>query len=170
MRRLVLLLSFALATGAAAQPRPGTETLQMDSDHANVTLALGGNQERFSLAAGALEYDPANPQKSTLTFSLDTGSIEPEAARPSFDPEHFPELRIISTADAKPGKNGMLVLPLNVTIRDITRAALFQVSFKRAAQAVTLHAEGVVKAADFHLGKGDVAFIIDAPFVQVNQR
>ena len=61
-------------------------------------------------------------------------------------------------------------LPVNVTIRDITRPALFQISFKYSAQTIALHAEGVVRATDFHLGKGNVTFTIDAPFMRVNQR
>ena len=172
MRPFVLLLSFVLAvSGAVAQPRPGTETLQMDSGHAVVGVSLGGNRTWFTESAGALEYDPANPLKSTIALSLDTASIEAEATRKLFDPDRFPEMRIISTADAKPGKGGTEGLPVNVTIRDITHPIQLQVSFKNdSSQVIVLHAEGMVRAADFGLGKtGTVPLMIDAPFVRVNQ-
>jgi polyisoprenoid-binding protein YceI len=171
MRRPVLLLPFLFAiSGAVAQPRPGTETLQMDSDHAVVGVTLAGDRTWFTQTAGALEYDPANPLKSTIALSLDTASIEAEATRKLFDPDHFPEMRIISTADARPGKGDMENLPVNVTIRDITHPILLQVSLKPGSGMIVLHAEGVVKAADFRLAKGgDVPLMIDASFVQVNQ-
>jgi polyisoprenoid-binding protein YceI len=170
MRRPVLFLSLALAaSGAAAQPLPGTQTLQMDSGRADIGFTLDGARTRFAETAGAMEYDPAHPLKSTIALSLDTASIEAEASRKLFDPDRFPEMRIISTADGKGGKSGMEALPVNVTIRDITRPILLQVRFKPAGAIVTLHAEGMVKAADFRLGKsGDVPLVIDAPFVRVD--
>ena len=177
MRRFVVLLPLALTSlgwavsGAVAQPRPGTLTLQMDSGHAVIGISLAGDRTWFTETAGALEYDPADPKKSTIALSLDTASIEAEATRKLFDPDHFPEMRIISTADARPGKDGMEALPVNVTIHDITRPILLQVSFANSSpEIIVLHAEGMVKAADFRLGKaGDVPLMIDAPFVRVNQ-
>jgi len=172
MRRYALLLPFALAvSGAAAQPRPGIQTLQMDPDHASVGVTLGGAKSRFTQAAGALQYDPASPEKSTIARSLDTSSIEASAARQPFDPDHFPELRIISTAAAKSGKDGVESLPVNVTIRDITRPVTFLVSFKNGGPVIAMHAEGTVHGADFHMmGKtGDVVLVIDAPFVRVGR-
>ncbi len=172
MRRFVLLLPFAFAaTAAIGQALSGTQTLRMDSDHVAITVTLDGNRTRFAETAGALEYNPANPLKSTIALSLDTASIEAETPRNAFDPERFPEMRIISTTDAKPGKAGMEALPVNITIRDITRPALLQVSFKiSSAQIITLHAETVMKAADFRLGqRGNIPLVIDAPFVRVNQ-
>ena len=64
----------------------------------------------------------------------------------------------------------MEALPVNITIRDITRPALLQVSFRPGpGQAVTLHAETLVKAGDFRLGRsGEIPLVIDAPFVRVS--
>lgn len=170
MRPVVPFLLLAIAaSGAAAQPRSGPQTLQMDSRHAGAGLTWNGAKTRFTQVAGALEFDPANPLKSTIALSLDAASIESEAARKAFDPDRFPEMRIISTADAKPGKGGMEALPVNVTIHDITHPILLQVRFNPApVQGILLHAEGTVRAADFRLGTGDVPLVIDAPFMPVS--
>ena len=120
MRRFILVLSFALAaTGATAQTKP-TSTMQLDSDHASITAGVGGSKSRFAVAAGALEYDSARPEHSTIAVSLDTTSLADQEARTAFNADRFPELRITSTGVGK--KNGKAeALATDVTIHDITR-------------------------------------------------
>jgi polyisoprenoid-binding protein YceI len=161
MRRLVLPL-LLIATAASAQPKQGTSTLQLDSDHATVTVTAGGALSRFKTVAGALQFDPAKPDASTLALSLDVGSIPDAAVRKALDADRFPELRIASTAAAKSGTMAMAV-----TIRDVTRSVLFQVSFKSVSRnVVALHAQATLKNGDFHLG-GDIPVVIDASFDKV---
>jgi polyisoprenoid-binding protein YceI len=139
--------------------------MQLDSDHAKVIAAVGGAEGRFAIVAGALQYDPAKPDNSTLLLSLDASSIQDVAARGVFDAARYPEMRIVSTAAIKSG-----VLTAAVTIRDITRSMIFRVSFKTVSpDVIALHAEATIKSADFHLvGKGgDIPFVIDAPFDKV---
>ena len=164
MRRL-LLIAVLIATAASAQPKQGTSTMQLDSAHATVTVQVGGTQGRFETVAGALQYDPANPNASTLLLSLDAGSIQNAALRSAFEAERFPELRIASTASAKAGS-----LPVAVTIAEITRPVIFQVSFKPVSRdVVALHAQAVLKSGDFHLAgrNGDIAEVFVAPFDMV---
>jgi polyisoprenoid-binding protein YceI len=171
MRHLVLLVPFVVATsGAAAQPDPGTLTLQMDQNHSSLDVTVAGAKSRFTQAAGALQYDPARPDKNTIALSLDTSSIEAAPARQSFDSDHFPEMRIASTSAAKPGKDGVENLPVNVTIRDITRSAIFHVSLKNGSgQTVEMHAEGTLQSADFHMKPGDIVLVLDGIFRRVAQ-
>ena len=167
MRRLILAASLALIAGASAQPRPGIATMQMDSDRSTVTATMGTANAQFGIVAGALQYNPAKPEESTIALSLDTTSVVEKPARDAFDAEHFPELRISSAAVAKKGGDGREALPTSVTVRDITKPVIFQVSFKSVANGViAMHAEGVLRSADFKLiGKGgDVELVIDAPF------
>ena len=164
MRRLLLLV-LLMASGAAAQPKPGISTMQLDSDHAAVTAMIGGVQGRFETVAGALQYDSARPDSSTLLLSLDAGSIQNAAVRGGLDAAHYPELRIASTAAIKAGR-----MPVAVTIRDVTRPVVFQVSFKPLSRdSIALHAETRIRAGDFHIGgKNDtIAIAIDAPFNKV---
>jgi polyisoprenoid-binding protein YceI len=161
MRRLILPL-LLIATAAYAQPKQGTSTLQLDSGHATVTVTAGGAQGRFETVAGALQFDPAKPDASTLALSFDAGSITDAAVRKALDAERFPELRIASTAAAKSG-----TMPMTVTVRDVTRSVIFQVSFKSVSRnVVTVHAQAALKSGDFHLG-GDIPIVIDAAFDKV---
>ena len=168
MRRLILAASLALiAASAGAQPRPGVSTLQMDSDHSTVTATMSAANAQFGIVAGAMEYNSIKPEESTIALSLDTTSIVEKPARDAFDAGHFPELRISSSAVAKKGSDGREALPTNVTIRDITRPVIFQVTYRDVGNnVIALHAEGTVRSADFKMiGKsGDVQLVIDAPF------
>jgi polyisoprenoid-binding protein YceI len=162
MRRLALLV-LLIATAASAQPKPGTSTMELDSAHAMVTVTAAGAKGRFETVAGALQYDPAKPDASTVLLSLDAGSIQNAALRAALDAERFPEMRIASTAVIKAG-----AMPVAVTVRDITRPVIFQISFKTTSKdVIALHAQALLKSADFHLPGGDIAFVIDAPFDKV---
>jgi polyisoprenoid-binding protein YceI len=171
MRRLVIAASLVLiATGAVAQPKAGTSTMQLDTDHAVVTVTLGGAKGRFALVAGAMQYDPVKPEESTIALSLDTTSLDADAARTAFDSRNFPEMRIITMAPGKPASGGT-ALPTNVTVREITRPVVLHVSFKSpSSQVIALHAEGTLKSGDYKLGGkgGDIALVIDAPFIRVS--
>lgn len=162
MRRLLLPL-LLIASAASAQPKAGTDTMEMDSSHAKVTVTSRGTQGRFETVAGALQYDPVRPDTSTLALSLDASSIGDATVRQALDTDHFPELRIASTAGIKAG-----MMPMIVTIRDVTRSVPFQISFKPLSSGVVaLHAEGTLKSGAFHLG-GDMPVVIDAAFKKVD--
>jgi polyisoprenoid-binding protein YceI len=161
MRRLLLPL-LLIATAASAQPKQGINTMELDAAHATVTVTAGGDQGHFGTVAGALQFDPAKPDASTLAMSLDTGSISGDAVRKALDVDHFPEMRIASTNAAKSGTMTMLV-----AMRDVTRPVPFQVSFKPVSGTVlAMHAEGTLKSGAFHLS-GDVPIVIDATFNKV---
>jgi hypothetical protein len=161
MRRL-LLPFLLIATAASAQPKQGTSTMELDAAHATVIVTTGGAQGHFGTVAGALQFDPAKPDASTLAMSLDAGSISGDAVRKALDVDHFPEMRIASISAAKSGTMTMLV-----AIRDVTRPVPFQVSFKPVSGTVlTMHAQATLKSGDFHLS-GDVPIVIDATFNKV---
>jgi polyisoprenoid-binding protein YceI len=163
MRRLVLIASLALiVTGAAAQP--GTSTWQLETDQANVTAA----KSKFALVAGAMQWNSAKPEQSTLALSLDTTSLGDDAVKSELDAAHFPEIRIITT-DPGRASGGKISLPTAVTIRDVIKPVSLQVSYKaNSTRQITLHAEGTIRASDFKLKGSDIPLVIDAPFKPVS--
>lgn len=171
MRPFILAASLTLiAAAAAAQTAaPETQTLQMDFDRATVTATMNSANARFGIVAGALQYSPAKPEESTIALSFDAGSIREKPAREAFDAEHFPEVRIASTAMARKTGAGE-ALPTMVTIRNISKPVIFQVTFKTVAtDIIAMHAEGTVRSSDFKMsGKGgNIELVIDAPFNRV---
>jgi hypothetical protein len=63
------------------QAQNGASIWQLDSDGANVTA----NKSKFSFVAGALEWNPAKPELSTIALSLDTTSLSDAAVKTELD-------------------------------------------------------------------------------------
>ncbi len=164
MRRFALAATLVLiAAGAAAQPRLGTSTWQLNTEQASITVA----KAKFHLVAGALQWDDAKPEQSTIALSLDTTSLGDDGLKTQFDAAHFPEMRLISTAPGK--KSGdKESLPTDVTIKDITKQVMLQVSFKTVSRTeIVMHAEGTIRGGDFKMKGGDMPLVIDTPFERV---
>ena len=158
MRRFLLAASFVLlAAGAIAQPAPST--WELDYSKAQVTLA----KAKLGLSAGALQWNAAKPEQSTLALSLDTTTIADDAVKTELDAQHFPELRVITNGPGR-ASGGKISLPVMVTVKDITRPATLLVSYQAQPRQITFHAEGVLRAADFKLKGADLALVMDAPF------
>jgi polyisoprenoid-binding protein YceI len=161
MRRFALAACLVLiAAGAAAQPKPGTSTWQLNTEQASITAA----KAKFRLVAGALQWNDAAPEQSTIALSLDTTSLGDDALKSQFDAAHFPEMRLISTAPGK--KSGdKESLPTAVTIKDITRPVVLQLSFRNVSRTeIVVHAEGTLRGGDFKMKGGDIPLVIDTPF------
>jgi polyisoprenoid-binding protein YceI len=129
---------------------------------------MGTANARFGIVAGALQYNPAKPEESTIALSFDTSSIAEKPARDAFDAEHFPELRLSSSGTAKKGSGDSEALPVSVTIRNITRPVILQVTFQKVGtNVIALHAQGTLRGDDFKIKDGNIALVIDAPFNRV---
>ena len=164
MRRFALAAWLVLiVAGAAAQPKLGTSTWQLNTEQASITAA----KAKFRLVAGALQWDDAKPEQSTIALSLDTTSLSDDGLKTQFDATHFPELRLISTAPGK--KSGdKETLPTALTIKDITKPVVLQLTFKTVSRTeIVMHAEGTIRGGDFKMKGGDMPLVIDAPFERV---
>jgi polyisoprenoid-binding protein YceI len=83
---------------------------------------------QFKGWTGQLTYDAANPTKSVVSATIDTGSIDTrEAQRDAhlrsgdfFDAEKFPKMTFQSKRITSPGK-GRYELTGDLTIRDVTK-------------------------------------------------
>lgn len=169
MRRIALAAALVLLAGGVSA-QPGTSTWELNSDKSNITATMGGASARIGVAAGALEYNTAKPEQSTVAFSLDTSSIKEKPARDAFDTDHFPEMRISSSAAAKKGSNGSLALPMILTIREINKPVVFQVTLQKVGEnVISLHAEATIRSGDFKMSGpgGNIQLVIDAPFNRV---
>jgi polyisoprenoid-binding protein YceI len=129
---------------ALADARAGTYAI--DPDHSAVLarvqhIGYSWSVFRFDRAAGTLGWDPAAPEKSTLSVTVQTGSIATPvkdfanhlAGDDYLKSGKFPEATFVSTAfhrsDATHGKvDGQL------TLRGITRPATFAVELVGAGK------------------------------------
>jgi polyisoprenoid-binding protein YceI len=201
VRVAVLGVMLALAAGAVAQPasdlppgvfRGGKEladaragTYTIDPDH-NAVLArvqhIGYSWSvfRFDRASGKLTWDPAAPEKSTLTVAVRIESITSNvkgfaselAGEQFLKAAKFPEATFVSTAfrrsDAMHGKvDGQL------TLMGITKPATFDVELVGAGKGwadkprLGVHAVAAIDPQDFGLpalfGKA-IEIVVDTEF------
>ncbi len=148
-----------------AEARAGTYAI--DPDHSAVLARVSHLRYsylvvRFDRVAGKLTWDPAAPEKSTLSVSVPTASISsnvkgfPEQLTGAqfLDSGHFPEATFVSTAfrriDSTHGK-----AEGNFTLRGKTRPVTFDVELIGAGKGfensprIGVHAKGVINPQDY---------------------
>ena len=179
---LLGLLLTAFAGGAAAQSNdlpPGVfmggkdladtraGTYAIDADHSAVLARVSHLRYsylvvRFDKVSGKLGWDPAAPEKSTLSVSVQTGSIdspvkgfaEQLVGEQFLDAKRFSEATFVSTSfrrtDATHGK-----VEGNFTLRGKTRPVTFDVELIGAGKGfensprIGVHAKGVINPQDY---------------------
>ena len=176
-----LVMAFALATPALAQTTaPGTLPAGIyvsDETHTSVTfkvnhMGLSNYTARFAKADAELNFDPADPTKSSVKASVDPLSIRtdyPHAEQKDFDKElsssadwfnaeKFPSISLASTRIEKTGENtGKMYADL--TFLGVTKPVTLDVTFNGAyaehpmtkAPAMGFSATGTIKRSDFGL-------------------
>jgi len=150
-----------------AEARAGTYAI--DPDHSAVLarvshIGYSYLVVRFDRVAGKLTWDPAAPEKSTLSVSVPTASLSsnvkgfPEqlAGEQFLDSTHFPEATFVSTAfrrsDATHGK-----VEGNFTLKGKTRPVTFEVELVGAGKGwensprLGVHAKAVINPQDYGL-------------------
>ena len=130
-----LIATVILSISAAAQ----VETYQVDPAHSAAQFAvrhMGISTVRgaFSKLSGTVQYDPADPSKTTIDVTIDTTSIDTRVeARDKdlrgpnfFDVEKFPTITFKSKHVEPQGK-GKLKVTGDLTIHGVTKEAVLQV-------------------------------------------
>lgn len=176
-----LIMAFALATPALAQTTaPGTLPAGIyvsDETHTSVTfkvnhMGLSNYTARFAKADAELNFDPADPTKSSVKASVDPLSIRtdyPHADQKDFDKElsgsadwfngeKFPSISLASTRIEKTGENTGKMYG-DVTFLGVTKPVTLDVTFNGAyaehpmtkAPAMGFSATGIIKRSDFGL-------------------
>jgi polyisoprenoid-binding protein YceI len=130
-------------TPAPTEAPAGTYTL--DRSHASVLfrvnhLGFSYYTARFTRFAAQLQFDPADPEASSVTATIDATSIETDHPDPAFDfdaqlqDEHwlntarFPQMTFRSTAVELTGPNAARIIG-ELTLHGVTRPVILAATF-----------------------------------------
>ncbi|MEI9888330.1 MAG: YceI family protein [Rhizomicrobium sp.] len=199
-RRLSLIAALSLCAtlahaGVSTDPKQAPAgAYQMEARHSQVLFAIPhfgitDYYGRFEKVSGTLLFNPAAPEKSSVSVTIDTASanvmsseLMGELIGPQvFDSEHFPTATFVSTAVTRSGPNSGKMTG-DLTIHGITKPVTFDVTFNggtpspmgAAAYDLGFHATAAIRRSDFGLDKmvwsavvGDeVKLTIEAMFQQ----
>lgn len=190
MRKIsAALFSVMLAAGAAANPvlakKPAADASPVDAvdmpaakpgvyapDPKHHHILFSYNHQGFSTSwvrwrdwTGALTWDPANPEKSSVKVTINTEGVDSGVdvfdghlkSEKFFDAAKFPTITFESTSLKRKGPNDG-VMTGNLTIKGVTKPVTLDVKINNAAydaQKMTsklgFSAKGVVKRSDWGL-------------------
>lgn len=193
----VAVLAFAVAAqadGVSPDPKQApTGRYAMDQGHSQVLFAIRheGLTEyygRFDRLSGSLNYDSAEPEKSAVSVSIDTASVDVPSQSLSqtlagsdvFDAKDFPTASFKSTSIVRTGPTTGKITG-DLTIKNVTRPVTLDAVFEggrpnpmSSSYAIGFHADATIKRTDFGLTGmrwepfvGDeVTLTVEALFVQ----
>lgn len=159
----------------------------LDPDHTAVVarvshIGYSFSVFRFDKTSGALTWDPAAPEHSTLKIAVDTGSIATPvtgfaaelAGEPWLNAKAFPQATFVSTAfhqtDADHGK-----VEGNFTLLGKTHPVTFDVTLVGAGKGfmghprIGVHAETAIDPKDYGLPPmlgASIALVVDGEFAE----
>jgi polyisoprenoid-binding protein YceI len=189
------LAAFTLSASAAVSTDPRqapTGVYQLDSRHAQVQFAIThfGISDffgRFEKASGTLNFNAADPARSSVSVTIDTTSLSTqnsaltqELAAPSiFDAARSPAATFKSTAVTRTGPSTGKITG-DLTIKGITKPVTLDVTYNgstvspMAAKATLIgfHATATIKRSDYSMTgviwssivSDEVKLDIEAPF------
>jgi polyisoprenoid-binding protein YceI len=199
MRRIaVVAAAFALqavaaqAAGVSTDPKQAPAgAYQVEPRHTVVLFAiphlgLTDYYGRFERTSGTLNFTPGAPEKSSVSVTVDTSSVNVPnselltelASADVFDAAAFPQATFTSTSLQRTGPTSGKMTG-DLTIHGVTKPVTFDVTFNGGAQApmgpgynLGFHAIATIKRSDFGLDKmrwtgfvgDDVKLIIEALF------
>lgn len=195
---LALAVGLALAAAVPASAQLATDvpagTFKIDPTHASVTwkvmhMGLANYTARFAKVDGTLTFDPAKPETSKLTASIDPMSIKtdfPFVEKENFDKklatdaqwfnaEFFDKITFVSTGVAMTGAKTADVTG-DLAFLGVTKPVVLKVTFNGGMKAhpmtkkpaIGFSATGTVKRSEFGMAGGlpfvgdDVALLIEA--------
>jgi polyisoprenoid-binding protein YceI len=201
MLRLPALLALTLALAAA--PSVSAQSVSKDAAHApNGNYQLEANHSqllfsilhlgltnyygRFNKLSGTLSFDANQPEKSTVSITIDTNSVDAPSTKLiqelkapyTFDTAQFGSAMFKSTSIERTGPNTGRITG-DLTIKNVTKPVTLDVTFNGGGQnpmnnnyALGFHATGEVKRGDYGLTTmpwssfvgDDVQLIIEAMF------
>lgn len=193
---LAICLSIAVAPGTFAQTvsrdpaRAPSGLYQLDASHSQILfsvvhIGMTDYYGRFDRMSGALNFDAAQPERSSVSVSIDAASVdtpssavEDELRTNVFNTGQFPSATFQSVSAIRTGPNtGRLTG--NLTIRNITRPVILDVTFNGGGDnplensyAMGFRATGVIRRSDFGMTSmiwssfvsDDVQLVIEAMF------
>ena len=134
-RLLLLAACLAMATSAAAQ----LATWQIDPNHSSAQftvkhMVISTVRGTFNKLSGSIQYDPADPSKTSVEATIDAASVDTrveardrDLRSPNFfDVEKFPTLSFKSKR-AEPAGPGKMKLVGDLTIHGVTKEVVLDV-------------------------------------------
>jgi polyisoprenoid-binding protein YceI len=193
---IVALVSAGSAFAADVSTDPKTAppgAYEIETHHTQVIFAIPhlgitDYYGRFEKVSGTLNFNPGAPEKSSVSVSVDTGSVNVMSSEvlgqlvgPTvFDATKFPTASFKSTSLVRSGPaTGKMTG--NLTLRGVTKPVTFDVTFNGGLKApignaydLGFHATTIIKRSDFGLDKmmwnsfvgDDVKLTIEAMFLQ----
>lgn len=170
IRRTALAAAVALA---AAPAFAATTAYTLDPAHTQVLLqwnhfGFSNPTAQFGSVEGILDFDQADPAKSSVSVEIKTPSINSNVAKfdehlksaDFFDVEKYPVATFKSTKVEKGASADRLKVAGDLTIHGVTKPAVLDVTLNkvgehpmRKAPAVGFDATATIKRSDFGIGK-----------------
>jgi polyisoprenoid-binding protein YceI len=130
----------AASAGVATLPRPGVYHLDAAHSHVGFSvrhMMISNVRGEFQKVAGTVTYDPARPEATSLSISIDVASINTREEKRDahlrsadfFDAERYPAITFVSTGTRRDGEDlqvtGTLTIagttrPVTLAIQEIT--------------------------------------------------
>ncbi len=185
----LMIPAVGMVLAAAASASLAAETYQLEKSHVDLLFAinhLGFTQKHGSFRDldATLQYDAAHPEKSQVTVTVKTDSIDTGFAQRDSDVKSdkfldvakYPEMRFVSTK-VTPGPQDTLVVEGNLTLHGVTRPLTLNARLNKSAPnpfdkkpTLGFSASGTLKRSDYGVSTylpmiGDeIAITIDAEF------
>jgi len=177
MRALVFGLAFAAmavsasAAGVSTDPKQApTGRYAMETRHSQLLFAIAHQgitdyYGRFDKLSGTLAFDSAEPDKSVVSVTIDTSSLDtPSPAlntmltdKAVFDTQEFPAATFTSTAIVRTGPTSGKITG-ELTIKNVTKPVTLDATFNggrsdpmNGAYAIGFSASTTIKRTDFGL-------------------
>lgn len=192
--RILYSVVAAILFSSAAMALPATTTdlskapsgaVPMETRHTEVFFSVlhAGPVDyygRFDKVGGSINFDATTPEKSAVSVTVDTGSVNFKApelvkdvtAKEVFDSAEFPQATFTSTAVTRTGPTTGTMTG-DLTIKGITRPVTFAVTYYGSdGKGIGFHATTSIKRSDFNMTgmrftgfiSDEVRIIVDALF------
>ncbi len=163
MRRFAFALSLFLLPALASAE---VKSFKVDPAHSNVGFSIRHLMSKvrgaFGQFEGTIQYDPANPSASSVSFTVQAASIDTQhedrdkhlRSPDFFDVEKFPTLTFKSTS-VKAAGDGQLEVTGDLTIHGVTKSVTVPVEVlgmgphPRGGQVAGFESEFTVNRKDF---------------------
>ena len=183
MKKFLVLAG--LAAALAMPSHAATSTWNLDPFHSNAQftvrhLGISNVQGEFTKISGTVTIDDADVTKSTVSVTIDVGSVDTRVSRRDddlksanfFDVAKYPSITFKSTKITKAG-DGKLTVTGDLTIKDVTKEVTLDVTGPTApitamgGQHRGFAASTKVNRQDFHVS-ADPGMVGDDIAIQID--
>jgi len=145
MKLAYTLAALATTLGGTLSLQAHAETYQIDPVHTQVIffvnhLGFSNSSGKFHVSTGAVQYDPAQPAKSSVQVKINTASLdmgdatwkEHLSGEHFFETDKFPTIEFRSTKVESAGEGKLRVLG-DLTIHGVTKPVVLDTTVNKVA-------------------------------------